>query len=93
LGAILCNEYVDERMVELTVALGHGGTPDLAKHRPCARCGSPRGRGHKWCESCRADGKKEYNQDYHRRMYCRKSPVEVSAARRLAVGQRWVRDV
>ena len=93
MGAILCDEFVDARMAELTLALGHGGTPDRSRQRPCARCGAPRGRGHKWCEACRTDGRKEYNQDYHRRTYSRKPPAEVSATRRTAVGQRWSRHV
>jgi hypothetical protein len=73
MGAILCEEHIDERMVELTATLGHAGAPDLAKQRLCARCGAARGRGHKWCEGCRTDGRREYNQDYHRRHYRRKS--------------------
>jgi len=42
--AILCEEHIDERMVELTAALGHAGAPDPAKQRLCARCGAARAR-------------------------------------------------
>jgi predicted amidophosphoribosyltransferase len=93
MGAILCTEQVDERMAELTVALGHDdAAPDCSKQRLCARCGRPRGHGHRFCESCRPEAKKEYNQDYHRRHYRRRTPAEVSTARRIAVGQRWGQD-
>ena len=91
MGSILCDEYVDERMAELTAVLGHGGSP-AADGRRCALCGGPRGRGHKWCDVCREDGRKEYNRDYHQRHYRRKSRTQVSAARSNAVGQRWRRD-
>ena len=53
MGAILCNELVDERMAELTAALGHNVEPDPCKERLCERCHGPRGNGHKWCEGCR----------------------------------------
>jgi hypothetical protein len=92
MGAILGTEQVDERMAELAVALGHTAAPDCSIRRPCARCGRPRGHGHRLCESCRPEARKEYNRDYHRRHYRRKTPAEVTAARRIAVGQRWGND-
>ena len=93
MGAILCTEQVDERMAELTAALGHhNAAADCSKQRLCGRCGRPRGHGHRFCESCRPEARKEYNRDYHRRHYRRKPPAEVSAARRIAVGQRWGQD-
>ena len=93
MGAILCTEQVDERMAELTAALGHhNAAADCSKQRLCGRCGRPRGHGHRLCESCRPEARKEYNRDYHRRHYRRKSRTQVSAARRSAVGQRWRRD-
>jgi DnaJ-class molecular chaperone len=93
LGAILCKELVDVRMAELTAALGHDAKPDLSKQRLCTRCQGPRGSGHKWCEACRTEGKKDYSHDYYQRNFTRKSPSEVSAARRRAVAQRWGHDV
>jgi hypothetical protein len=77
-----------DRMVELTVALGHYGEPNPSNRRPYARCGRHRGHGQKWCAACRPLARKEYNQDYHRRTYQPKSAPEVSAARRSAVRQR-----
>ena len=91
MGAILSQQHVDDRMAELSVALGHYGEPDPCKFRPCARCGRDRGHGQKWCAACRPLARKEYNQDYHRRTYQRKSAAEVSAARRSAVRQRWAK--
>ena len=89
MGAILSQQQIDERMAELTASLGHHGIPDLARARPCARCGCHRGRGHKWCAGCRAEARREYNRNYYRRTYKRKTPAEVSAARRAAVEERW----
>jgi len=82
-------------MAELTAALGQVGHSILGKppSRPCARCGEPRGRGHKYCSGCRADAMREdrrkYNADYHREHYRRRTPAQVSEARRTAVRKRW----
>ena len=93
MGSILCTEFVDERMAELTAALGHDGTKAIpSKRRLCTRCHKPRGSGHKWCEACREEGKKEYSHDYYQRNSNRKPPAEVSAARRRAVSQRWSKN-
>ena len=89
MGSILCDEHVDERMQELTLALAHDGAPDPAKQRLCDKCGGHRGNGHRWCAACREAAKKEYNADYYRRHYRRKTRHEVSAARRQAVAKRW----
>ena len=91
MGAILGQQHVDERMAELTTALGHHGEPAPAVIRPCARCGRHRGRGHKWCDACRPQVRKEYNEDYFRRKYKPKPRAEVSAARRAAVQSRWAK--
>ena len=92
MGSILCTEFVDERMAELTAALGHDAKVGPSKRRLCTRCHNPRGSGHKWCEACREEGKKEYSHDYYQRNSNRKPPAEVSAARRRAVSQRWSKN-
>ena len=89
MGAILGGEHIDERMAELTAALGHFGEPDPSILRPCARCGQYRVRGHKYCHACRREMKREYNAEYHRKHYRRLSPEELSAAKRAIVNRRW----
>lgn len=89
MGSILKGQYIDERMAELTAALGHQGQPDPSRVRACARCGQYRGRGHKWCAACRQQAKQEYNAEYHRKHYRRLSPEELSAAKRAIVNRRW----